>query len=52
MKLQFLWLAITQDKELYQQYTSYLVAKRTANGTINIAYVMIIAILEIIIVPE
>ena len=32
MKFQFLWLAIIQDKELYQQYTSYLAvaAKRTA----------------------
>ena len=28
MKLQFLRLAITQDKELYQSYTSYLTSKR------------------------
>ena len=35
MKLQLLRLAITQDKELYQQHTSYLAAKRTASGTIK-----------------
>ena len=39
MKLQFLRLAITQDKELYQSYTSYLTSKRTAGGLINTAYV-------------
>ena len=35
MKLQLLRLAITQAKELYQQYTLYLAAKRTASGTIR-----------------
>ena len=39
MKLQFLRLAITQDKELYQSYTSYLTSKRSAGGIINTAYV-------------
>ena len=35
MQLQHLRLAITQDKKLYQQYTSYLAANRTASGTIR-----------------
>jgi hypothetical protein len=39
MKLQFLRLAITQNKELYQSYTSYLTSKRTAGGIINTAYI-------------
>jgi len=38
MKQQLLWLAITQDKELYQSYTSYLASNRTAGGTIDITY--------------
>jgi hypothetical protein len=39
MKLQFLRLAITQDKELYQSYTSYLTSKRSAGGVVNTTYV-------------
>ena len=38
MKLQFLQLAITQDKELYQSYKSYLASKRTTGGAIDTTY--------------
>ena len=38
MKLQFLPLDITQDKDLYQSYASYLTSKRTDGGAIDTIY--------------